>query len=91
MIFAVSSEKIEWSLDFGPDSVALTVKDLVQEMTIGSRENTSSAWNLLLSRRQEFSDSHSARSRTTTNQQGTHEISEEVLSSAGPRDMTTIS
>ena len=41
MIFSVSNKDIEWSLDFGPVSVTLTVKavkDLVQEMTIGSQE-----------------------------------------------------
>ena len=33
MIFSVSNDSIEWSLDFGPDSVTLTVKDLVQGKT----------------------------------------------------------
>ena len=38
MIFSVSNGGIEWSLDFGPDSMTLTVKDVVQEMTISSQE-----------------------------------------------------
>ena len=38
MNFSVSNDGIEWSLDFGPDSVTVTVKDLVQEMTLSSRE-----------------------------------------------------
>ena len=36
MIFSVSNDGIVWSLDSGPDSVTLTVKDLVPEMTITS-------------------------------------------------------
>ena len=35
MIFSVSNDGIEWSRDFGPDSVTLTVKDLVQGKTMG--------------------------------------------------------
>ena len=31
MIFSVSNNGIEWSLDFGPDSVTLTLKDLVKK------------------------------------------------------------
>ena len=31
MIFAVSNERIQWSLNFGPDSVILTVKDHLQQ------------------------------------------------------------
>ena len=54
MIFSVSNDVIEWSFDFGPDLVTLTVKDLVQEMTISSREIPLAAWSLLLSQRQQF-------------------------------------
>ena len=38
MIFSVSNEVIEWSFEFGPHSVTLTVKDLFEEMTIISQE-----------------------------------------------------
>ena len=38
MIFSVSNNGFEWSLDFGPDSVTVTVKDLVQELTVNSQE-----------------------------------------------------
>ena len=38
MTFSVSNDGIGWFLDFGPDSVTLTVKDIVPEMTISSRE-----------------------------------------------------
>ena len=72
MIFSVSNDFIEWSLDFGPDSVTLTVKDLVQEMTRSSQENPLAAWSLLLSQR--------ARVPVTPSQQGTNEMKDEVLS-----------
>ena len=89
MIFSVSNDGIEWFLDFGPDSVTLTVKDRVQEMTISSREVPMAAWSLLLSQRQEILNSHLARVPVTPNQQGTHEVRDEVLSSEGAQDMET--
>ena len=89
MIFSVSSDGIEWFLDFRPDSVTLTVKDLVQEMTKSSQENTLAAWSLLLSQRQQFLNNHLAGVSVTPNQQGTHEIRDEVLSSRGAQDMDT--
>ena len=49
MIFSVSNDGIECSLDFGPDSVTLTVNDLVQGMTISSQEFPLAACRLLLS------------------------------------------
>ena len=50
MIFSISNV----GFDFGLDSVTLTVKDLVQEMTISSQEHPLEAWSLLLSQRQQF-------------------------------------
>ena len=38
MFFSVSNDRIEWSFDFGHDSVTLTVKDFGQEMTISPKE-----------------------------------------------------
>ena len=38
MIFSVSNDGIQWTLDFGPDAVTLTVNDLVQNVAIGSQE-----------------------------------------------------
>ena len=61
MIFCVPNGGIEWSLDFGPDSVTLTVKDLVQEMTTSSQKNPLAAWSWFLSRRQQFLNNHLAR------------------------------
>ena len=90
MIFSVSNDGFEWSLDFGPDLVSLTVKDLVQEMTIWPQEVPLAAWSLLLSQRQQFLNNHLARITVTPNQQGTHEKRDEVLSSVGAQDMDTI-
>ena len=78
MIFSVS-DGIEWSLDFGPDSVTLIVSDLVQEKTISSQEAPLAAWTLLLSPRQQFLNNQLARVPVTSNQQGTQEMRDEVL------------
>ena len=86
MIFSVSNDGIEWPLDFGPDSVTLTVKNLVQEMTINSQEIPPAAWSLL-SQRQQFLNNHLARVPVTPNQQGTHEMKDEVLSSVGAQEV----
>ena len=79
MIFSVSNDGIEWSLDFEPDSVTLTVKDSIQEMTVCSQEIPLAAWSLLLSQRQQFLSNHPARVPVTPNQQGTHEMRDGVL------------
>ena len=89
MIFSVSNDGIEWSLDFGPDSVTLNVKDLVQELTISSQEIPPAAWSLLLSQRKQFLNNHVAQDPVTANQQGTHEMRDEVLSRVGAQDMDT--
>ena len=86
MIFSVSNDGIEWSLDFGPDSVTLTVKDLVQVMTISSQEILLTAWSLLLSQKQQFLNNHLAPVPVTPYQQVTHELKEEVLSSVGAQE-----
>ena len=89
MIFSVdtvSNDGIGWSLDFEPDSVTLTVKDLIQEMTKSSQENLQAAWSLLLSQRQQFLNNHPARVLRIPNQQRTHEMRDEVLSSVGAQE-----
>ena len=83
MSFSVSNDGIEWSLEFGQDSMTLTVKDLVQKMTISSQEIPLAAWSLLLSQRQQFLKNHPARFPVTPKQQGTHEMRDEVFSSVG--------
>ena len=89
MIFSVSNDGIQWSLDFGPYSVTLTVKDLVQEITISSQGIPLVAWSLLLSQRQHFLNNHLARVPVTPNQQGTHDMKDELFSSEGAQDMNT--
>ena len=89
MIFSVSKDCTAGSLDFGPDSVTLTVKDLVQEMTISSQEVPLVAWSWLLSQKQQFLNNHLARIPATPNQRAAHEMRVEVLSSVGAQDMDT--
>ena len=91
MIFSVSSDGIQWTLDFGPDSVTIAVNDLDQNKTISSQEIPLAAWQLLLSQRQDFLNNHLARVPITPNQQGTIEKREEVLSSVGAQDLDTSS
>ena len=83
MIFSVSNNGIQWTLDFGPDSVTIAVNDLDQKTTISSQEIPLAAWQLLLSQRQDFLDNHLARVPVTPNQEGTMEMRDEVLSSVG--------
>ena len=51
MIFSFSTDGIQWTLDFGPDSVTIAVLDLEQNITISSQEIPLAAWQLLLSQR----------------------------------------
>ena len=91
MIFSVSNDGIQWTLDFGPDSVNIAVNDLDQNITISSQEIPLAAWQLLLSQRQDFLNNHLARVPITPNQEGTIEMREEVLSSVGAQDLDTSS
>ena len=54
MIFSVSNEQKNWSLEFGPDSVLLEVRTLPNESVENSIEIPLSVWNLLESRRLRF-------------------------------------
>ena len=89
MQYTVSKNGTQWFLDFGPDSVVLSVKDLDEKNTISSPENPLAACSLLLSKTQEFLDNHLPRVPITPNQQGTFEMREEVLSSVGAQDTDT--
>ena len=91
MIFSVSNDGIQWTLDFGPDSVTIAVNDLDQNIAISSQEIPLAAWQLLLSQRQDFLNKHLARVPITPNQDGTMEMREEVLSSVGAQDLDTSS
>ena len=89
MILSVSNDVIDWSLKFGPGSVTLTVKFIVQEMPISSQEILLAAWSLLLAQRRQFLNNHLARVPVTPYQQGTQGMRDEVLSSVGAQDMDT--
>ena len=89
MIFSVSNDGIQWTLDFGPASVTIAVNDLVQNIRISSQEIPLAAWQLLLSQRQEFSNNHLPRVPITPNQQRIIEMREKVLSSVGAQDLDT--
>ena len=91
MIISVSNDGIQWTLDFGPDSVTITVKDLDQNITISSEEISLAAWQLLLFKKQNFLDNRLPRVPITQNQEGTMEMRDEVLSSVGAQDLDTSS
>ena len=89
MFFSVSNDHFEWFLDFGSDSITLTVKDLAQETTIISQEIFSAAWSCLLSQKQDFLNNNLARVPNTPNQEETMVMRDEVLSSVGAQDVDT--
>ena len=91
MIFSVSIDGIQWALDFGRYSVAITVKYLDQNKTISSQEIPLAAWHLLLSQKQDFLDNHLPRVPITQNQEGTMEMRDEVLSSVRGQNLDTSS
>ena len=91
MIFSVSSDGIQWTLVFGPDSVTVAVNDLDQNISISSQEIPLAAGQLLLAQRQDFLNNHLARVPITVNQEGTMEMRDEVLSSVGAQDLDTSS
>ena len=89
MIFSVSNDGIQWTLDFGPDSVTIAVNDLNQNLMFSSQEIPLAAWQLLLSQRQDFLNNHLPRVPITQNQEGTVEMRDEVISSVGIQDLGT--
>ena len=91
MIFSVSNDGIQWTLDFGPDSVTIAVNDLDQNITISSQEIPLAAWQLFLSQRQDFLNNHLAQVPITPNQEKTMDMREEVFSSVGAQDLDTSS
>ena len=91
MIFSVSNDGIQWTLDFGPDSVTIAIIDFVQSITTSSQELPLAAWQLLLSQRQVFLDNHLPRVPVTEKQEGTMEMREEVLSSVEAQNLNTSS
>ena len=88
MIFSVSNDPIQWTLDFGPDSVSITVKDLDQNITISSQKRPLAAWHVLLSQRQDFLDNHLPRVANPQKQEETMEMKEELLCRGGLKTWT---
>ena len=91
MTFSVSSDGIQWTLDFGPDSVSIAVFGLDHNITISSQKRPLAAWQFLLSQRQDFLNSHLSRVPITENQEKTMDMIDEVLSSVGAQDLKTSS
>ena len=91
MIFSVSNQGIQWTLNFAPASVIYAVIDLVQNFTISSQEIPLAAWQLLLSQRQDFLDNHLPRVPITQNPDRTMEMRDEGLFSVGAQDLDTSS
>ena len=91
MIFSVSNDGMQWTLEFGPDSATVAVNDLDQNITISSQEIPLAAWQLLLSQRQNFLNNHPAPVPITPNQEETMEMRDEVLSTVGAQDLDTSS
>ena len=89
MIFAASNEGIQWFLDFGPDSVILTVETFVQEMAIGIQKNRPPAGNLLFSQRPKYLNKLLAQIANTPNKQRTAGMGEGVFASVGSQKMDT--
>ena len=91
MIFSVSNDGIQWTLDFGPDSVTIAVNDLDQNLTISSQEIPLAAWKLMWSQTHDFLNNHLAQVPIFPNQQGTFEMRKEVHSSVGAQYLDTSS
>ena len=87
MICSVSNDGNERSLDFGPVSVPLTVKDFIQEMTKCSQEHCLASWSFLLFERHDFLNVHLARVPVTPNQQESMEMRDGVFSSVSAQEM----
>ena len=89
MIFSVYGNVIEWFPEFGPDSVNLTVDDLVKELTLSSQELPLEGWSLFLSQRQNSLNNHLARVPFTPNREKTLKMRHEVLSSFAAQNTDT--
>ena len=85
IIFSDSNNCIDGSLDIGPDSVILSLKHLVQELTLSYQENPLAAGSLLLSQRQDFLSNRLARLAIIPRQEGTMEMVDKALKSRRTR------
>ena len=89
MQFTVSNNRNQWILDFGAFSVALSVKDLDENLIIRSPEIPLAAWPFVAIPKTRILDNHLPRVPISPNQPGTIEMRKEVLSSVGAQDTDT--
>ena len=89
MIFSVSNDAFEWSLDFEPDSVTLTIKDLVHELTVAFPRNSSGSLELVVVSKTRLFEYSSSASSNYSQPGGTMEMRDEVLSSVDAQDKDT--
>ena len=91
MIFSVSNDGTQVTLNFAPDSLTIAVIDIIQNITISSQEIPLAVWQLLLSQTQDFLNNHPARVLISQNQEGKMEMRDELFSSVVAQDLDTSS
>ena len=69
--------------------MTLAVINLIQKITKVCQGLPLAAWSLSLSQKQLYLNNHPARVPVTPNQQGTHEMRDEVIPSLGAQEMDT--
>ena len=87
MIFVDSNEGTQWFLAFGPDSVFLTVKDIVEDSVMSSQESLLPTWKVLVSQREDLLVNRSVQIPMSPNQRKTFEMREEVPTGAGAQQL----
>ena len=87
MIFSVSNDGIQWTLDFGPGSVTIAVND--PKFNNQLTRNTPSCLAFAVVSKTSVFENHLAQVPITPKQQGTFEMREEVLSSVGAQGLDT--
>ena len=91
MIFSVSNNEIQWTLDIGPDSVTIAVNDLAQNINNQLARNGLGCLAIAVVSKATILDNHLRRFHINPNQQGTFEMREEVPSTVGAQDLDTSS
>ena len=86
MQFTMFNNRTRCTLDYGPDSVVLSVKDIDENLTISFLGIPPAASSLLLSQRQDLLHYLLPRVTITPNQQRTFKLREEIFSSVGAKD-----
>ena len=70
MIFSVSNNNMNWSLEFGPDTVSLEVQNFADQAVLNSIEIPLTVWNLLESQRLRFLEDAISGAPLTEDEQG---------------------